>query len=362
MSYSTESARGMPGTPAVDLRSNLAMWQLLGAAAFSTRLVLGWIYWGGASRRFIYAPAKLDPHSPAYLANKLVHAAPGAAFGIGDIMHWLLGMPILLHVAIVAFSSLELVVGVGLIFGLGTRILSLAAIGLSITLMLIFGWMGTTCLDEWTMAAGSFAMSCMVMATGSGPWSIDNLIRSRGCMQKKPWLAWVMSGPLPIGNDGFFRLTRVLGILSFVFAVFFYGYNFDAIYSPLGKRVDAANPGLALSNVAMTTNELSVQSYVNAGSDTQGLYIMQAELTAPGQATPIFDYNAEALVQKGFVKIKNLYAPWSSCKAVAFGLRCQLGSRAVLTFPVPTQHAALTGHEVLTLTDVDGKKFSIAVK
>lgn len=358
----TEVTGGLSALKAVDLRATPAIWQLLGMAAFSTRLVLGWVYWGGASRRFIYAPAKLDPSSPAYLANKLVHAAPGAAFGIGHIMHWLMGMPLLLHVAIIGFSLLELVVGIGLIIGLATRILALGAVGLSITLMLIFGWMGTTCLDEWTMAASSFAMACMVLATGSGPWSVDNLLQRCACAQKMPWLNFLFSGPLPLGTAGFYRLTRVLGLLSIAFTVFFYGYNFNAIYSPLGKRVDSAHPAIALSNAVLTNDTLSVHSYVDAGPDTQGVYIMKAELTEPGQTTPIFSYQTKELAKKGFVKIKNTYAPWSSCKAIAFGLRCQLGSQAILSFPLPAQHAALTGHEVLTLVDVDGKKFTTQVQ
>lgn len=358
----TTTPGGAAGLRLVDLRGNPALWWLLGAAAFSTRLVLGWIYWGGASRRFIYAPAKLDQHSSAYLANKLVHAAPGAAFGVGHILHWLLAMPALLQVAVVFFSAVEMVVGICLIIGLATRLLALVAIGLSITLMLIFGWMGTTCLDEWTMAASSFAMACMVLATGSGPWSVDSWLQRCGCMRKTPWLSWITSGPLPLSTEGFVRLTRVLGILSIVFTVFFYGYNFDAIYSPLGKRVDSAHPAILLSDAVANADAVSVHGYVNAGPDTQGLYIMQAELTSPGQTAPVFIYGATDLAKKGFVKIKNSYAPWSSCKADAFGLRCQLGSKAVLSFPLPAQHAALTGHEVLTLTDVDGKKFSIPVK
>ena len=361
MQDTTVTPGGVVTPRLIDLRSTPALWQLLGTAAFSTRLVLGWVYWGGASRRFIYQPDKLDPSSPAYLANKLVHAAPGAAFGVGHIMHWLMSIPTLLHVAIIGFSLLELIVGIGLIIGLGTRILSLAAIGLSITLMLIFGWMGTTCLDEWTMAASSFAMACMVLATGSGSWSVDHLLQRRGCLQKMPWLSWLTSGPLPLSRDGFVRLTKILGILSIAFTVFFYGYNFDAIYSPLGKRVDSAHPAIALSGAVISPDAVTVNGYVDAGPDTQGLYILQATLSAPGQATPIFTYNAADLAKKDFVKIKNSYAPWSSCKPIAFGLRCQLGSRAVLSFPLSAQHAALTGHEVLTLTDVEGKKFSIQV-
>ena len=361
MNQTTGAKESPSDVNSITLRSNFALWQILGAVALSTRLVLGWVYWGGASRRFIYDPAKLDPHSPAYLANKLVHAAPGAAFGVEAILHWILAMPTLLHIAIIFFSAVELVVGIGLILGLATRLLSVLAIGLSITLMLIFGWMGTTCLDEWTMAACSFAMSCLTFATGSGPWSVDNLIQRRGCIQKTPWLSWFMSGPLPLSSAGFIRLTKALGVASIVFTVFFYAYNFDAVYSLLGKRIDSARPAIALSAATLSPDAVSVHGYVNAGPDTQGLYIVQATFAAPGQA-PIFAYNAEALAQKGFVKIKNAYAPWSSCKAIAYGLRCQLGSRSVLSFPLPAQHAALSGQEMLTLTDVEGHKFTLAVK
>ena len=41
------------------------------------------VYWGGSStraaaRRFIYAPAKLDPHAASWMANKFQSAMPGA--------------------------------------------------------------------------------------------------------------------------------------------------------------------------------------------------------------------------------------------------------------------------------------------
>ena len=36
-------------------------WRIAAIALLSTRLIQGFIYWGGGSRRFIYAPSKLDP-------------------------------------------------------------------------------------------------------------------------------------------------------------------------------------------------------------------------------------------------------------------------------------------------------------
>jgi thiosulfate dehydrogenase [quinone] large subunit len=41
----------------------------------------------------------------------------------------------------------------------------LVSIGLSIVLMLMFGWQGATCIDEWTMAASNLAMGATLIAS-----------------------------------------------------------------------------------------------------------------------------------------------------------------------------------------------------
>jgi hypothetical protein len=69
--------------------------------------------------------------------------------------------------------------------------------GLNFALMLIFGWMGSTCLDEWTMAVSGVAMSSGVFLAGGGAWSLDSLIERSGWGERHRWIAWVFSGPLP---------------------------------------------------------------------------------------------------------------------------------------------------------------------
>src|SRR5258706_14172265 len=128
-------------------------WRIAAIALLSTRFIQGFIYWGGGSRRFIYAPSKLDPSAPTWMANKFQTAMPGALFGTDHLISFMLTHFYLLYAGVILFSAAELIVGAMLMTGLLTRLAALVSIGLSIMLMAMFGWQGATCIDERTMAA-----------------------------------------------------------------------------------------------------------------------------------------------------------------------------------------------------------------
>src|SRR5882724_8349352 len=144
--------------PAAALLSRTDALHSAALALLSIRFIQGFIYWGGGSRRFIYAPAKLDPNAASWMANKFQSAMPGALLGTDHIIAFLLHHFYLLYVALILFSAAELIVGLFLMTGFLTRAAALASIGLSIVLMLMFGWQGATCIDEWTMAACNLAI------------------------------------------------------------------------------------------------------------------------------------------------------------------------------------------------------------
>jgi uncharacterized membrane protein YphA (DoxX/SURF4 family) len=121
----------------------------------SIRFIQGFVYWGGGSRRFIYAPAKLDPNAASWMANKFQSAMPGALLGTDHIIAFLLHHFYLLYATLILFSASELVTGLLLMTGFLTRAAALVSIGLSVVLMLMFGWQGATCIDEWTMLTRS---------------------------------------------------------------------------------------------------------------------------------------------------------------------------------------------------------------
>jgi thiosulfate dehydrogenase [quinone] large subunit len=168
----------------VSTRTGSETSRIVALALLPVRFIQGFIYWGGGSRRFIYAPSKLDPHAASWMANKFQSAMPGALLGTDHIIAFLLHHFDLLYVSLILFSAGELIAGVFLMAGFLTRAAALVSIGLSIVLMLMFGWQGATCIDEWTMAASNLAMGATLMLAGSGAFSIDNAL-----LRRRPALA-----------------------------------------------------------------------------------------------------------------------------------------------------------------------------
>src|ERR1700720_4919495 len=201
-------------------------WRIAAVALLSIRVIQGFIYWGGGSRRFIYAPSKLDPSAPTWMANKFQTAMPGALFGTDHLISFMLTHFYLLYAGVILFSAAELIVGAMLMTGLLTRLAALFSMGFSVLLMLMFGWQGATCVDEWAMATCNLAMGASLLLAGSGAYSLDNVLLQRNpALAERQWFRWA-SGSLPLPpTDGGFR-PSALAVLAFV--VIFHGgtYNY----------------------------------------------------------------------------------------------------------------------------------------
>ena len=167
-------------------------WRYAAISMLSVRIIQGFIYWGGGSRRFFYAPDKLDPEQPAWMANKLQSAMPGALLGLDRVIAFLLQHFWLLYAGLIVFSAVELIAGAALLAGLMIRLAAATSAALSIVLMLMFGWQGGTCIDEWTMAACNLAMGATLMLAGSGAYSLDNvLLRRNPALARRAWFRWL---------------------------------------------------------------------------------------------------------------------------------------------------------------------------
>src|SRR3990167_11410807 len=113
-------------------------WRIAGLAVLPARFVQGWIFWGGGSRRFIYDPSKLDPHAHEWMANKFQSAMPGAILGFNHVISFILLHFDLLYASVIIFSLIELLSGLGLIFGCFSRLAGFTTMLISIVLMLAF--------------------------------------------------------------------------------------------------------------------------------------------------------------------------------------------------------------------------------
>ena len=142
-----------------------------GLITLSIRLVIGWTYFSAFWRRLILEN-KLIPDEPGYIGEKFNHFLPNA-LGIKPIIEHLVTNPAELHTAMVLFTIIEGIVGLFIILGLFTRLMSIGIFSLAMGILLGSGWLGTTCLDEWQIGTLGIATGFTLFLSGSGCFSLD---------------------------------------------------------------------------------------------------------------------------------------------------------------------------------------------
>jgi thiosulfate dehydrogenase [quinone] large subunit len=336
---------------------------LAALALLGVRFVQGFIFWGGASRRLLYdfhevdgvdLALKLDFHAPGFVAAKLTHALPGALWVQGPI-EWTLVHPDMIVASVWLWTLAELAVGLALMLGLMTRAAAFASFWLNVVLMLIFGWMGSTCLDEWTMAVSGVAMSSAVFVAGSGPVSLDAKLGRTAWVQRNGWLNWIASGPLPA--ETLRKLAVALAATCVGFTVLSYQILFGAVVTPLHSRVNFHRHHLALRDVTMLPDgSVRLAAYVDAGPDTGAAYIITARLVDQTGAT-VATWDGATLASLPESAIRNAYSyAWASrFKTETIGFSGQTGARATIT--LPPRASLAEGNYELVLEAINGAKW-----
>jgi thiosulfate dehydrogenase (quinone) len=337
-------------------------WRMAAIALLSVRIMQGFIYWGGGSRRFIYGPEKLNPNAPTWMANKLQGAMPGALFGTDHLIAFLLHHFWLLYPAVILFSAVELIAGAALMAGLLTRLAALTSVALSMLLMLMFGWQGATCIDEWTMAACNLAMGATLVLGGSGAYSLDNMLRKHNPgLADRAWFRWLSGSlPLPLTDTAFRNLgiSVLAGVL--VFNIGTYSYYRGSVVTPFHSGpVSPTRHHFALSNgVLLPDGGVKFQIYLDGGTPEAPAHIMRAELSN-GKNDPIETWNTEALTRLPANSIHNDFA-YNKFKAGPYGIIAEMGAMATITLPPePNVNLPVGGNAILRLIDVNGRGFSL---
>ncbi len=337
-------------------------WRLTGIVLLSTRFVQGWIYWGGGSRRFIYAPKKLDPSAPQWMANKFQTAMPGALLGLDHFVSYLLHHFYLLYAGIIVFSAVELFFGLFLIAGFLTRLSALMTMGLSFVLMLLFGWQGATCIDEWTMAACNFGMGATLLLGGAGAYSVDSwLIRNRPATASKPWFRWLASGPLP--EKTVVALGKALLTVTVLFVVLTYNYYRGSVVTPFHTGpVSPAKHHVSLTNgLVLASGGISFRAYLDGGTADVPAHIVRIELRgADGKVVEV--WNGARLAALGKSAFVNEY-PYNQFRAGFESIQAAVGSKATITLPAAQPNLQLgAASYAIEATTIDAKTFKTAAR
>lgn len=317
-------------------------YQSAGLFTLAIRLVIGWTYFSAFWRRLIL-DNKLIPNEAGYIGEKFNHFLPNA-LGIKPLIEHLVLHPDQLQFAMASFTIVEAIVGLFILLGLFTRLMSIGIFGLAMGILLGSGWIGTTCLDEWQIGVLGIASGFALFLTGSGYYSLDHYL-----IKKSPQLIdlkifkWLGSGYLP---ELFTKRVILIGSL-FIFGLTLYTnqYFHGGVYGTLHNK--SVKPKLELSNAVVSNSEVTFEVYRTEGADVYGSFLIGIQLLDEKNQI-IEELKGEDLAQFPLKNIHNHYV--AKIKPGKHSLIIPLGAKADLT--VISNKAKLV--KTIRLIDISG--------
>ena len=312
------------------------------------RLVVGWTYFSAFWRRTALAD-KLDPEVAGYIGEKFNAFLPNA-LGIKPIIQYLVENPDVLWINMVIFTIIEGIVGLFIMFGLFTRIMSIGVFGLAMGILLGSGWIGTTCLDEWQIGVLGIATGFVLFLTGSGKYSLDNnLMKNNFAVTKKKWFTWFGSGILPIKESVFSKVVLIgslfiLGMTLMTNQVFHGG-----IWGTLHNK--SVKPKLEITKGKIENMTLSFDVFRTEGVDVYGSWVIGIELFNEKNKT-VVKYTQEDLTELNNKNISNYYV--AKIRPGKHSLIVPLGAKAKLNLDNEILLDLLKGTYTLKITDISG--------
>lgn len=325
---------------------------MAGLFTLSLRWVIGWTYFSAFWRRLILEN-KLIPEEAGYIGEKFNHFLPNA-LGIKPIIEYLVSNPEALQISMVIFTIVEAIVGLFIILGLFTRLMSIGVFLLAMGILLGSGWIGTTCLDEWQIGVLGVAGGFTLFLTGSGFYSLDNyLMKKNLAFTHKKWFAFLGSGLLPIKNLK--PLVLVISIFIFGLTLFTNQYFHGGVFGKLHNK--SVKPIVEISNVQHKKSQLTFQIFRVEGADVYGSFLIGiAILNENNEVVKSIDQNELAQFPKD--KIHNHYV--AKIKSGIHSLIIPLGAKADLT--VDLDEVEIKENYTLKLTDISGAEWTAKIK
>ncbi|MGH3726142.1 MAG: TQO small subunit DoxD [Mycobacterium sp.] len=323
-----------------------------GLVALPVRLVIGWAYFSAFWRR-VALENKLNPDMPGYIGEKFNHFLPNA-LGIKPVIGYLVTHPDLLRWSMITFTIVEAVVGLCLILGLFTRLMSLGVLALALGILLGSGWLGTTCLDEWQIGILGVAGGFTLFLTGGGTYSMDRLLASRDLwFVKSWWFAWLASGSVPISTRFVLAGTAVVITLTLFTNQYFHG----GVYGPLHNK--SVSPSIEVSEASLADGVLRFTVYRTEGVDVYGSFLIGVTVVDEANQIPVLSVDGQQLSALPVQDIANHYV--AKVKPGMHSLVIPLGAKARVTIDAKHTHLAPGRRYTVVLTDISGATWSSGI-
>lgn len=330
-----------------DDKTNLA-----GLFTLSLRWVIGWTYFSAFWRRLII-DNKLIPEEAGYIGEKFNHFLPNA-LGIKPIIEYLVSNPDALQNAMIAFTIIEAIVGLFIILGLFTRLMSIGVFFLAMGILLGSGWIGTTCLDEWQIGVLGVASGFTLFLTGSSNYSLDNYFRRKKyAFTNKKWFQFLGSGALPIKNIAPKVLT--VSLLIFGLTLFTNQYFHGGVFGTLHNK--SVKPKVEISNIHYNNSQLTFELFRVEGADVYGSFLIGIQLLdANGNVVKSIDQKGLSSFPES--RISNHYV--AKIKPGVHSMILPLGAKADLT--IDLDGISLNENYTIKLIDISGAEWTAKVK
>jgi uncharacterized membrane protein YphA (DoxX/SURF4 family) len=323
-----------------------------GLFTLSLRWVVGWTYFSAFWRRLVL-DNKLIPEEAGYIGEKFNHFLPNA-LGIKPIIEYLVSNPETLHVSMVVFTIVEAIVGLFIILGMFTRLMSIGVFFLAMGILLGSGWLGTTCLDEWQIGVLGVASGFVLYLTGSGAYSLDNYLMNKSYpFTKTNWFAYLGSGELPIKNLA--PKVLIMSVLIFGLTLYTNQYFHGGVFGTLHNK--SVKPKVEISDVRQSGSQLSFQLFRVEGADVYGSFLIGIQILNE-RSEVVKSIGQEELSRFPKENIMNHYV--AKIKAGKHSLILPLGAKADIT--IDLGDIVLKENYVLKLIDISGIEWTAVIK
>ncbi|MDH6250409.1 putative membrane protein YphA (DoxX/SURF4 family) [Chryseobacterium sp. H1D6B] len=325
-----------------------------GLFTLSIRLVIGWTYFSAFWRRLILEN-KLIPDEAGYIGEKFNHFLPNA-LGIKPIIEYLVTHPDALETSMITFTIIEAVVGLFIMLGLFTRLMSIGIFGLAMGILLGSGWIGTTCLDEWQIGVLGTACGFSLFLAGSGSYSLDHyFVKKNLNFTHRKWFRWMGSGSFPISNPKIFVLIG--SVFLFGLTLYTNQYFHGGVWGTLHNK--SVKPKIEISNAAVNNSKLTFEIYRTEGVDVYGSFLIGIHLLDE-KGIVLKRIDGDDLSKFPKKNIHNHYA--AKVKPGKHSLIIPLGAKADLT--IDLNDILIQKNEILRvkLIDISGIEWTAVIE